>query len=91
MPVVNPEKLVALQRNPEGIRNVSLLLEGPCSECADKKSEICILAHVVSTHLQLLFRNYADSVRLKGPWKDVSHRCAHCHERHYIPQTRWQD
>ncbi len=25
MPVVNPENLVALQRNPEGIRNVSAM------------------------------------------------------------------
>jgi len=32
MPVVNPEKLVALQQNPEGIRNVGEKMVGQTSQ-----------------------------------------------------------
>jgi hypothetical protein len=38
MPVVNPEKLVALQRNPEGIRNVSCPWRGNFDITADTTS-----------------------------------------------------
>jgi hypothetical protein len=40
MPVVNPEKLVALQRNPEGIRNVSGGWRGNFGIFADRRRDL---------------------------------------------------
>lgn len=48
MPLVAPEKLVALQQNPVNIRNVSSQMAGQFGMFANRTEKICILAHVVS-------------------------------------------
>ena len=52
MPVVNPERLVALQHAAEGIRNVPrIMFTVLCRIRTDCYSQICVLAHVVCIHI----------------------------------------
>ena len=91
MPVVNPEKLVALQRNPDGIRNVSYSMEGYLE---GSKATLTVYADLYISPRCKCTVSKCGTVHtdpLTGSWENFPYRRAPCHKRHYFPKARGQD
>lgn len=89
MPVVNPEKLVGLQQNADGIRNVSCtgVKYLPYYELTAKDLHIgtCREYHL----LPAVITN--DLTLAEGSRQDISYRRTHRHKWHHFPEACWKD
>ena len=81
MPVVTPDKLVSLQRQPDQIRNV-------CGKAIDTigphSADGTVDLHFGSRRESNDYHDVGYMLIKVGPWQDVPHGLAHCHERHHL-------
>ena len=91
MPVVPPEKLVKLQQQGDGIRNVSQKMQySPQYHCFANISQICILAHVVGIPSTEKIKSTAYKIT-PGPRQDFIKRRLDRHQWSHLCQTGGQD
>jgi len=88
MPVVNPEKLIALQRNADEVRNV-------CSNFFQNISNTNELLDLYSGSRRKQRPMNPCNTRILncevGSWQNLSHGRSHRYKRHHLPQTCRQD
>ena len=84
MPVVTPDKLVALQRNAEDVRNVRVdnsVFYASFQLIYINRFVFLLTLYVRLSWISCSYSNY-DSL---GPRQNFSYRCTHCHQWHHLP------